>query len=287
MGIISGLISMFGWGTSDFLAAKSSRKIGFVLTFFWAQIFGISVALVYLFLKIKKLSITGISQFTIELLFASLFLTIAVLFYYRGLEKGKISLVSPIGSSFSLVTVILSVIFFHEILKPFQIIAIILIILGIILVSINFKEILMIKKITVFSGVKEGVIAMFLWGITYFLIISPIKILGWFIPMLLIKLFSLVFIIFYLIFKRQPIKINVQPIFFILLFLTGFLDILASFALTIGIESQYASIIVPVAASYPLVTIIMVRLFLKEKLVLNQVLGIIITILGLILISIK
>ena len=48
-GILAGLLSMLGWGVADFLAAKSSRKIGFILTLFFIQIIGFSLASIYFF----------------------------------------------------------------------------------------------------------------------------------------------------------------------------------------------------------------------------------------------
>jgi drug/metabolite transporter (DMT)-like permease len=286
MGIISGLLSMLGWGTADFLAAKSSRKIGNVLTLFWMQLVGFSIALIYFLINFRSFNINDISEIIVILIIIGFLQTVAYLAFYRGLKEGQVSLVSPIGASWAMVTVILSVIFFKEVLQTNQIVAIILIILGIILVSINIKEFLRRERFTLLAGTKEGLIAMFGWGLSLFLIIPPSKILGWFLPVFLFRLFSILFLTSYIFIGKQSFKMSFQPSLLALLLPIGFLDTGAFFSYSFGVSGEYASIVAPIAASFPLVTIILARVLLKERLVLNQLLGIASIITGLILISI-
>jgi len=286
MGILSGLLSMFGWGTSDFLAAKSSRRIGYLLTYFWTQLVAFLIALIYFWIKLPTLNINNIPQYLIFLLPAGFLFLVGTLAFYKGLTEGQVSLVSPIGASWAMITVVLSVVFFKEVLQTNQIIAIIFIIFGIILVSVNLKELLKIKRLTLLGGIKEGLIAMLAWGISLFLMVPVSKSLGWFLPVFVSKLFGLLFLVIYTMFSKKSLKIDLQIPLLILLFLIGFLDIIAFFAYSFGVEREYASIVAPVAASFPLVTIILARIFLKEKIVFNQALGIAGVIAGLILISI-
>ena len=286
MGILSGLLSMFGWGTSDFLAAKSSRRIGYLLTYFWTQLVAFLIALIYFWIKLPTLNINNIPQYLIFLLPAGFLFLVGTLAFYKGLTEGQVSLVSPIGASWAMITVVLSVVFFKEVLQTNQIIAIILIISGIILVSVNLKELLKIKRLTLLGGIKEGLIAMLAWGISLFLMVPVSKALSWFLPVFALKLFGLLFLVIYTMFSKKSLKIDLQIPLLILLFLIGFLDIIAFFAYSFGVEREYASIVAPVAASFPLVTIILARIFLKEKIVFNQALGIAGVRAGLILISI-
>jgi drug/metabolite transporter (DMT)-like permease len=287
MGIISGLISMFGWGTSDFLAAKSSRKISFVLTLFWAQLISFIVVLIYLIYNFNTLNFTGVSKFILIIIISGFLGAISALFLYKSLSIGKVSLVTSITASWAMITVLLGVVFLKELLKINQILAIILIIFGIVLISSDFREFFQKDKPFFLTGAKEAIIAMFGFGISMFLIAVAVKSLGWFLPSFLSRLSLLIFLILYLFFKRQPIKIESGAISWIIVAIIGFLDIIAFFAYSIGVSSEYASIVAPVAASSPLITIMLARIFLKEKLVLNQVLGVVITIAGIILISVK
>lgn len=277
---------MFGWGTSDFLAAKSSRQIGYVLTYFWTQLVAFLITLVYFFVKFPTLNVNNIPQFLIFLIPAGFLYLVGTLAFYRGLIKGQVSLVSPIGASWSMIIVILSVIFFKEVLATNQIIAIVLITLGIIFVSINLKELSQIKKLTLLIGTKEGLVAMLAWGLSLFLIIPASKALGWFLPVFTFKFSGLFFFTLFVLFSRHSLRINFQLSLLTLLFLVGFSDVIAFFGYSFGVGGEYASIVAPVAASFPLVTIVLARIFLKEKLVLNQLFGVAGIIAGLILISI-
>src|SRR3989338_5683273 len=102
MGIITGFFTMFFWGVAIFLAALASRKIGNILTLFWMQLFGFFVVTAYFLFN-----------------------------------SNSLSLISPLGASWSLITVVLSVIFLREALKTNQLFAILLIACGILIVSVN------------------------------------------------------------------------------------------------------------------------------------------------------
>jgi len=286
-GIISGLISMFGWGTSDFLAAKSSRKIGFVLTFFWGQSISFILALCYFIFKFRTLNFNNVPKSIFIIIISGFLFMISALAFYKSLSIGKISLVGPITASWAMITVLLSVLFLKEILTTNQIAAIVLIIVGVILISSDLKEFFQKNKLILLVGAKEAITAMFGFGIALFLLTIVVRELGWFIPSFLSRFFILVFLIFYIILKKQSLKTEIKPINWIMIILIGFLDIVAFFAYSVGVSAEYASIIAPIAASSPLVTTILAQVFLKEKLALSQIFGIIITISGLILISIK
>jgi len=278
---------MFGWGTSDFLAAKCSRKIGYIVTYFWTQIVTVVVTLIIFLIKFKTLDIGNISRYLIFLAPAGFLFMIATLNFYRGLTEGQVSLVSPIGSSWSMIVVVLSIIFLHETLKTNQIIAIVLIILGMMLASVNLKELLKIKKLSFLTGTKEGIIAMTGWGIALFLLVPVSRTLGWLLPIVIFKLFGILFfLIINIIFSKKSFKISPQQPLLLLILMVGILDIVAFFSYSFGVRGAYASIVAPIAASFPLITVLLARIFFKERLSLNQIIGVVGVIAGLVLISI-
>lgn len=286
MGIILGLLSMFGWGTSDFLAAKVSRKTGYLVAYFWTQLVAFFIALIYFFIKLPTFNVNNIIQSLVFLLPAGFLFMVGTLAFYKGLVAGQVSLVSPIGSSWILITVFLSVIFLKEVLLINQVIAIILIIIGIVLLSIKPKELLKIKKFSFLGGIKEGFIAMLAWGMCFFLIIFPSKTLGWFLPVFALKSFGIFFLIFYIMIGKKSLKFSFQKSFLALFFLVGLLDIVAFFSYSLGVGIASVPIVASISASFPLITIILARIFLKEKIALNQIIGIIGVIAGLVLISV-
>jgi len=284
MGILFGIFSMLGWGIADFLGALSSRRIGYLLTLFWMQIAGFLIALIYFLIKIPPFNITSILKFLPVLVLCGFLEAVAYSAFYKGLKEGQVSLVSPIGSSWAFLTLVLGLIFLKEILSINQVIAVILIFSGIICASLSIKE-LREGRITTFKGVKEGLIAMLGWGALAFLMVSPAKALGWFLPVFILRLFTILFLLPFIFINRRLIKIIPHFSSFIPLIFIGFLDVVAFFAYAFGIRGEQVSIIVAIVAAFPLVTIVLARIFLKERLVLNQALGIASVITGLILIS--
>ena len=117
MGIFNGLLTMLFWGVAIFLAAIVSRKIGNILTLFWMQLFGFVVGLIYFLFNIHSLPVFSTFHLISILSAIAILQVVAYLAFYKGLEKGQVSLVSPIGASWSLITAILSIIVFKETLK--------------------------------------------------------------------------------------------------------------------------------------------------------------------------
>ena len=166
-----------------------------------------------------------------------------------------------------------------------KIIAIILIAIGIVLVSINLKELINNKKLKLLVGVKEGLVAMVCWGIALFLLASLTKEIGWFLPAFIFRFFLLIFLSVFILFAKKsfvPAKIKFP---WRLLLLIGIFDMGAFFTFSLGTSGSLASIVAPIGSAYALVTIVLAKIFLKEKIKPNQILGIVGIIFGLVLIS--
>ena len=285
-GILAGLGADLGWGAADFFAAISSRKIGNLLTFFWMQIIGFLIASIYLLTQLSSLNPESLINFLPRLTAVAFFMLVAYLNFYQALAKAQVSLVSPLGGCWGIVTAILSIIFYGEVLKLTQIWAIIMIISGILLISADWKKILTAKKAKFFNGAKEGLIAMLGWGIALFLVVPASKSLGWFLPAYGYRALSLFMLFIFLLFNKTKMKFPLEKKISIPLILVGVLDMLGHFSYNFGVSGAYAAIVAPVSSAFPLVTVLMAIIFLKEKLLVIQTLGIIAIIGGLILISI-
>ena len=285
MGIITGFFTMFFWGVAIFLAALASRKIGNILTLFWMQLFGFLVGTAYFLFNPNSLSLSSVVQFVPVLFFIALFQVMAYLAFYKGLEKGQVSLVSPLGASWSLITVVLSVIFLREALKTNQLLAILLIACGILIVSVNLKDLIKNRSVRLLTGVKEGVISMFGWGISLFLLISVSKELGWFLPAFVFRFLILLLLTTHIFYSKKSILPKSDKSPWIMLILIGLFDILAFFTYSLGVSGAYGSIVAPISSANTLVTIVLSVIFLKEKVKLRQTIGIGAILCGLILIS--
>jgi len=286
MGILAGLLSMVCWGTAIFLAALASRKFGNFLTLFWMQLFGFLVGAVFFIFNFKSFAYSSITQSIPLLLIVAMLQVIAYLAFYKGLEKAQVSLVSPIGAAWGLVTAVLGVIFFKEILTGSQIFSIGLIAAGIILLSINFNDLIKLKKINLFIGVKEGLIAMMGWGVSLFLLVFATKDLGWFLPAFIFRFFLLLLLTGFIFYTHQSFIPKSRKFPLKLLLLIGVFDIGGFFSYSLGISATSASIVAPIGSAFALVTVLLARIFLKENIDKNKIIGILSIIGGLVLISI-
>ncbi len=140
-GVILGLGSSITFGLLDVLISFASRFIGMLLSLVIAQAIS---ALVLLFVLVDAFT-PGLSIHTLPvLLFVGVGLgtvnAFANLSLYKGLAIGPLALVSPISASYGLVTTLLAVYLFHEVLGPLQSIAISLILAGIFLAATDSRH---------------------------------------------------------------------------------------------------------------------------------------------------
>ncbi|MCS7152041.1 MAG: EamA family transporter [Endomicrobia bacterium] len=99
---------------------------------------------------------------------------------------------------------------------------------------------------------------------------------------------ALAFTIIYLIYSKtyRPINTNFTGIIYFVIsgIFAGVLGVLFYF---VALKKLDVSIVVPVAATYPLVTAIVAAVFLKEQITFVRIIGIILTIIGICLITVQ
>lgn len=103
--------------------------------------------------------------------------TVGLIVFYEGLRIGNASLVGTITASFAILVVVFSVIFLNEKISLIQLLLIILIFTGILMCSLDFKD-LQNKAAWVNKGTVFALIAMLLWGIYWTFIKIPIQTMG-------------------------------------------------------------------------------------------------------------
>lgn len=282
LGIIFGIIAMVGWGTADFFVVKAVRKTNVFKTFIWSQIIG-AVLLFLIFLIFFRLPIFSLATIGI-ILIASFLYTIAYLAFYKGLQMSKVSIISPVAACWAVVTVILSLIFLGETLTTLKSIGVGLAILGAVLVSFRLHDLLNLKLKNLAVGVEYAIIALLGWGVYFVFIDVLVNEFSWFLPMLFIKMVSVFYLLAYSGAKKENILFPKNVALFIILI--GVLEVVAYLCYGIGVTSEHTAIVAPIGAAFPMVTIILARIFLKETLEINQKIGIISVLSGLILLSI-
>lgn len=297
-----GLIAMLCWGFADFFQALAIKKTSSLKIMFFSNLLGFFPTIIAFFYFLLKGYINIDLKNFLIISFGAFINLFAIKNFLKSYEEGEISIVTPISASYSIITVILSIIFLGEILTKVKILSISLCILGIFLVSTDFEKI-HYKKLRytyLTKGIKESIFAFLGWGVYFFIIGFVSKNLSnlniskinsatslFFITGILSNILLICYS--YIKAKKQIIVknkiINLEKkILFILIF-NFFLYNIAWIAVNYGIALDYVSIIAPISSLYPAITVILSSFFLKEKLLLNQKTGIILTILAMFLIS--
>ncbi|MBI2129340.1 DMT family transporter [Candidatus Woesearchaeota archaeon] len=282
LGIIFGIIAMIGWGAADFFAAKAVRKTGVLKTFLWSQIIGVILFFIIfsLFFKLPLLSFSAIGI----ILTAGFLGVISWLAFYKGMQTGKVSIVSPIAACWAVVTVILSLIFLNENLTALKAIGVSLAILGAILASFRLRDLLKLRLKNIAAGMEYAIIALLGWGVYFVLIGFLADKLSWFLPIFLIKTATVFYLLIYSGAAKKNISFPKNAALFVLLI--GILEFIAFLSYGIGISYEYTAVVAPIGAAFPMVTVILARIFFKETLELNQKIGIVSVLIGLVLLSI-
>lgn len=286
IGIIFGLLSMFFYGIEKVIIKKPIDKIGPYFSLIYQQIF-VSIILLAFACFIGKLSFPG-KGILFLILFAAFVGFFGIYYLYKGIGVGKLSIVLPIANSFPILTVLLSYYFYREKLGINQIAAIIIIFIGMLVISFRYSEIRRIKLTKrIFPGVGYAFVTFLCWGLYFFLIkpvvlaLNPITATAYLETSIL--LFGLLF--FWGKTKGDWIMFSSKGTLFYC-FLAGIGVAFGALFFNLGIKNEPVSIITPIANSSLLVSVLASRIFLKERIELNQKIAIFLILAGIILISI-
>lgn len=280
--IIFALISYFTWGIGDIFGTIATRKIGGYSTAFYNFVIWLVVSSLYI-----PFALSDLNKFTFQSLLISItlaFLTpIPVIAFYEGLRVGNAAVVVTITSSFAAISVLISTIFLGEKISLSQGISIVVISLGIVLTSLDLKQ-LKGRNFLLDRGVPYAILAMIIWGITFAFIKIPIKQVGWFWPgYISIMGFPLVFIFM----KIRKIKL-IKPAkrIFMSLLLSSILLSIGGFSYNLGVSRGLVALVAPIASSAATLFVLLAFLIFKDPITKQQIFGIITTLIGIVLLSI-
>lgn len=169
-----GLATAFGYGTADFVAKRTTDKVGFVETLWYLEMIGVPI-LVVLALLLEHVTSLPLDPL---LLLAGLagVNVVASFFLYRAFEFGTLSVVSPVASGYPALIVVLAVLVLHEELSAVDLVGISLTLVGVVLITrVTIGEVTRAKDHRL--GVISAIVAFFGYGVFYFglkLVVGPI-----------------------------------------------------------------------------------------------------------------
>lgn len=282
--IIFGIVAMFGFGLSNAISQVPSKEIGSRKTIFFRNIF-VSILLLLILLFFLKESSFSIKYILIAF-GISLIGYIPLVTFYEALRKGKVGIISPIANSSVIFTIIFSTIFFHESLSSIQLTSIILIVIGIILTSLNFRDVKASHLFKVSSGIPHALITCFLWGLVFFLFKIPVMALGPILTSFITEFGIMLFSGINLGISKISFDIPEKKILRYILFV-AFFGAIGTLFFNLGINDKNSNLSIVAALTFasPLVTMLYGKFIYKEKLNIQQWVAIMLILMGIITIS--
>lgn len=281
MSLVFAFLAFFGWGVGDIFGTISTRKIGAYSTTIWFVAFQFLI-----FIVLAPFFLADLKGLTLSLLVINLALglvsVVASTTFYEAMGAGNAPLAGTIVSSFAALTVILSIIFFHERLTPGQIIAILTIFLGIIISTLDLKTFkqhrLLNSRLTFYA-----LVSMVSWGIYWAFLKIPVAQIGWYWP---IVFSQITYPILLIVMKIRKIKL-VRPTrsIFPFLFLNSLILGIGSFSYNLGIQRGLVAVVAPISGAYSVLFAILAYFVFRDPLTKRERGGIAITLLGIVLLS--
>ena len=234
------------------------------------------------------IGLEGVSLWYVFLgLVAAVFANLGFFMYFDALEKGPVMLIGSITSAYPAVIIVAALLVLGEWLTLVQAVGVIMVVAGV--VSLLYihgtatgkakipRVALILSILTIASwslwGVTlkvalEGLDVLLFWGLST-LVMPPLT-LGY------LKLRS----------SGRPIKMPKYSVPLIFAIISVEMEQLGFYTETLAVNAGPASLVFPVIASYPVVTIVLAYAFLKERISLKEALLIFAVVTGIVLVSV-
>ncbi len=278
LSILLGIGGMFGWGIYDFLGGVFSKQIGSFKSLFWSQLAGLGSILLLAVKTEFHISILAIILSPI----AAIVYSAGYLFFFKGFEKGNVSIIAATMNLWAVFTMLFAFIFMGQRLTTTQTIGVIMIISGATLASIDWGNITK-QRFQLSLGVKEAILGAFFFGIFWNISEIISEEIGWLLTTLLVKFGIAIFLLVFSFAVKQEIGLthsSTKTKSAILLM--GMIEAIAVALVNYGLTIGDAILITPIASALSIVTIALAVIFLKDNISKFQGFGIVMAIIGII-----
>jgi bacterial/archaeal transporter family protein len=280
LSILLGIGGMFGWGIYDFLGGVFSKQIGSFKSLFWSQLAGLCSILLLAF--VIKTGTNIPSPAIILFPIAAVFYSAGYLFFFKGFEKGNVSIVAATMNLWAVFTMLFAFIFMGQRLTTTQTLGVFMVISGAALASADWAR-MTNQRFQLSLGVKEAILGAFFFGIFWNISEIISEEIGWLLTTLLVKFGIVIFLLVFSFAVRQKVGlINTSTRTKCVILLMGMIEVSAVALVNYGLTIGEAILITPIASALSIVTITLAVLFLKEEVSKLQGLGIAMAIAGII-----
>jgi uncharacterized membrane protein len=281
-GILFAIAAMTLWGFEEYFLKKAINGLGTITTLLINTVAGliITIAVLFIFFEANVTLLYGLDLLFV--LIAAIIAMTSYIFFYRALEKQKLSLIASLDESWIIIAIFIGVFILGETLKLFQVLSIIVVLLGVFFISADFAK---LKDIKFMPGSGSEALSILFVGLGVPLdkiIISRIGEVN--------AIFYLSILILPMIFIARWILKNdfVKPTPKLLRIgiYSGIVDSVAFIFFILALMSASVSIVSPIIASSVVVSLILARLYLGERMKPKEIFGSLLVLVGVFMLSI-
>jgi transporter family protein len=269
-------------------ALRNATVSTFVISSF-IVIMPVSIALLSYYILAKGLGGIEPIYFVLGLL-SAFFANLGFFLYFDSLERGPLLIVGPITSAYPAIIVVVALLVFDEMLNPLQALGVTLTIAAVItLLYLHGASMGRMKCPR--SALGLAILVVISWGAWGILLKAALTGLDVILYLGLSALVMPPLTLGYLKLRnrgksmREMLKIPAYSIPLIFAVISVELEQLGFYNETLAVSTGPASLVFPVIAAYPVVTIVIAYAFLKERISLKEALLIFAVVTGIILVS--
>jgi drug/metabolite transporter (DMT)-like permease len=285
-GLFLGLLSSLGYGTADFIARFSSRKVGVTNVVFGVFLTGSILLTGYILLVGPGFDFTANGFWLLPLAGVANMAMLVLL--YLSLARGPIGIAAPIVASHpGLVLVILA--FLGVIPSLLEIIGLLIIIFGVIFLSFQTAHFTgghdpKVDKTYIYKTALIAAAGSVAYALQVVLSQEAALVFGPYQAAWGTRFFGMIAVCLLLL--RQGVKPAIPPRWWLVIFTQGFLDVIGVLSLTKGSLEQDRVIVAILSSTFAVVTVLLARIFIKEPVSRLQWLAIFIIVAGISIMSV-
>ena len=276
-----GVLSMISFGFGDFFSKRVMVGVGYLRLLVYSQL----VSLVPVLLLGATFTMSVPSLTTIILVIASGVCSFSALFlFYKGLEEGKASVITPVFSAYAIVAIVLSFVVFGEVLSFWQIACVAMTLIGVFTITLMSDS----GEHVWSSGVPYALGSMFSAGVGSVLIKLVSEDIGGIAALFFNRLLAVVTLaVVGVIFIRNHPRSRANEGFPIKsIILIGLAEFAGFSSFVFGLDIGMVSLVTTLSSASPAVTVVLAQVFLRERLFKIQKFATVLVILGILLLSI-
>ena len=280
--MIFGLAAAVGWGLADFFGALSGRRIGAIGAVMSGQL--LSAVFMTALLIVTGESLEPLRSNIWLLVLNGAVAAFAYTTHYKALELGPVAVVSPIGAGYAVVGVALAMLVLGERPSALALTGAGIAVVGVALVSTDLKKLRQGIQNHV-PGLPWALAAAIGFGVAGFLLGWISDRAGWIPGLWGSRVAQIAFYLPLVVVFRRELS-HLRPGFGLwVALLAGAADLLGVVTFSAGSERGLNSIVLAASAVFPLIAVTLSVIVFKERIVANQVVGIVLTVGGLLLLG--